>query len=220
MKLKEKQADQSASEANRELKKNVGKISAGFSMSLDGFIAGPNDDTTRVFAWMFSGDTDLTVTIGEQDVDLKMSSESAEQYASMTQATGAILSGRRMFDVAHAWGGKHPMDVPVVVVTHSVPQEWIGKDSPFTFVTDGLESAIEKAREIAGDKNIGVGGADIMRQCLKLGLLDEIHIDLVPVLLGQGVRLFEYIGIKPVELERTAASGSPSVTHLTFRVVK
>jgi dihydrofolate reductase len=185
-------------------------IAAGFSMSLDGFIAGPNDDTSLVFAWMFSGDTDLKVSIGDQEVDLKMSSEKA----------GAIVSGRRMFDVAHAWGGKHPMNVPVVVVTHHVPQEWAGKDSPFTFVTGGIESAITKAWEIAGDKNIGVGGADVARQCLKLGLLDEIHIDLVPVLLGQGVRLFEYMGIEPVQLESTDVSRSPGVTHLSFRVVK
>jgi dihydrofolate reductase len=188
-------------------------------MSLDGFIAGPDDDTQKVFAWMFSGDTDVTVTIGEQDLDLKMSAEHADQYQEMTQATGAIVSGRRMFDVAGAWGGKHPMNVPVVVVTHSVPKEWDKQGSPFTFVTDGVESAIQKAREIAGNKNIGVGGADIMRQCLKLGLLDEIHIDLVPVLLGRGVRLFEHMGIEPVELERTAASGSPGVTHLSFRVL-
>ena len=198
----------------------MGTVAAGFSMSLDGFIAGPDDDTGRVFAWMFSGDTDLRVTIGEEDMDLKMSSEHADEYQEMTRGTGAIVSGRRMFDVAKAWGGKHPMDVPVVVVTHNVPQEWDKEGSPFTFVTDGVESAIEKAREIAGDKNIGVGGADIMRQCLKLGLLDEIHIDLVPVLLGQGVRLFEYMGIEPVELERIAASTSPGVTHLAFRVLK
>jgi dihydrofolate reductase len=198
----------------------MGKIVAGFSMSLDGFIADPNDDTGRVFAWMFSGDTDVKVTIGEQDLDLKMSAEHADQYQELTQGTGAIVSGRRMFDVAGAWGGKHPMNVPVVVVTHRIPQEWVKDGSPFTFVTDGVESAIKKAREIAGDKNIGVGGADIMRQCLKLGLLDEIHIALVPVLLGQGVRLFEYIGIEPIELERTAASGSPGVTHLSFRVIK
>ena len=198
----------------------MGTVAAGFSMSLDGFIAGPDDDTGRVFAWMFSGDTGVRVTIGEEDLDLKMSAEDAGQYREMGQATGAIVSGRRMFDVAGAWGGKHPMDVPVVVVTHTVPQEWDKEDSPFTFVTDGVESAIEKAREIAGDKNIGVGGADVTRQCLKLGLLDEIHIDLVPVLLGQGVRLFEHIGVEPVELERTAASTSPGVTHLTFRVLK
>ncbi len=198
----------------------MGTIAAGFSMSLDGFIAGPNDDTSLVFAWMFSGDTDLKVSIGDQDVDLKMSSQSAEDYQERSQETGVIVSGRRMFDVAHAWGGKHPMNVPVVVVTHHVPQEWAGKDSPFTFVTDGIESAVAKAREIAGDKGIGVGGADVARQCLKLGLLDEIHIDLVPVLLGQGVRLFEYMGIEPVQLESTGVSQSPGVTHLSFRVVK
>jgi dihydrofolate reductase len=125
-----------------------------------------------------------------------------------------------MFDVAGAWGGKHPMGVPVVVVTHTVPQEWVYEGSPFTFVTDGVKSAIEKAKKIAGEKNIGVGGANITRQCLKLGLLDQIQIDLVPVLLGQGVRLFEYLGIEPIELERTGVIESPGVIHLSFRVIK
>jgi dihydrofolate reductase len=198
----------------------MGTVAAGFSMSLDGFIAGPDDNVDRVFAWMFSGDTGMRVTIGEEDMDLKMSAEHANQVQDMTRETGAIVSGRRMFDVAGAWGGVHPMNVPVVVVTHHIPQEWTGKDSPFTFVTDGVESAVRKAREIAGDKNIGVGGADVMRQCLELGLLDEIHIDLVPVLLGDGVRLFEYMGIEPIELEQTGVSQSPGVTHLSFRVVK
>jgi dihydrofolate reductase len=198
----------------------MGKVVAGFSMSLDGFIAGPNDDVQRVFAWMFSGDTDLKVSIGEQEMDLKMSATDAEQYEELSQAAGAIVSGRRMFDVAGAWGGKHPMNVPVVVLTHTIPQEWVTPGSPFTFVTDGIESAVAKAREIAGDKNIGVGGADVARQCLKAGLLDEIQIDLVPVLLGSGVRLFEQLGIEPVELECTRVSAVPGVTHLGFRVVK
>jgi dihydrofolate reductase len=108
----------------------------------------------------------------------------------------------------------------VIVVTHHVPQEWAYPGSPFTFVTDGIERAVEKARGIAGGKNIGVGGAEITRQCLKLGLLDEIHIDLVPVLLGQGVRLFQHLGIEPVELEQTSLSEAPGVIHLSFRVVK
>jgi dihydrofolate reductase len=198
----------------------MGKVVAGFSMSLDGFVAGPNDDVQRVFAWMFSGDTDLKVSIGEQEMDLKLSAKDAEQYKEMTEAVGAIVSGRRMFDVAGAWGGKHPMDVPVVVVTHTIPQEWVKEGSPFTFVTDGVESAVERAKEIAGGKNVGVGGADIARQCLKAGLLDEIQIDLVPVLLGSGVRLFEHLGIEPVELERTKLIEAPGVTHLGFRVVK
>ena len=198
----------------------MGTVSAGFSMSLDGFIAGPNDDVTRLFAWMSLGDTKLDVSSGDTEFDLQMSSDDAEQYKEMATQTGAIVSGRRMFDVAGAWGGKHPMGVPIVVLTHTVPQEWDYEGSPFAFVTDGLESAIEKAREIAGEKSIGVGGADITRQCLKLGLLDEINIDLVPVLLGQGVRLFEYLGIDPVELETTRISEAPGIIHLSFRVSK
>lgn len=198
----------------------MGTISAGFSMSLDGFIAGLNDDVQRLFSWMYQGDTDLDLSSGDTDFDLKVSSESAEGFESAMQTTGAIVSGRRMFDVAGAWGGKHPLGVPVVVVTHKVPQEWVYEGSPFTFVTEGVERAVEEARKIAGEKNIGVGGADITRQCIKLGILDEIHIDLVPVLLGQGVRLFEYLGIEPIELERTGVRESPGVTHLSFRVLK
>jgi dihydrofolate reductase len=199
---------------------NMGKVGAGFSMSLDGFIAGPNDDVQRLFAWMTQGDTDLTLSTGDRDIDLEVSSKSAEFFEEMVRTTGAIVSGRRMFDVAGAWGGKHPLDAPVFVVTHSVPQEWVKEGSPFTFVTDGVESAIEKAKKVAGDKNVGVGGADITRQCLKARLLDEISIDLVPVLLGSGVRLFEHLGIEPIELERTGVIESPGVTHLSFRVVK
>jgi len=112
------------------------------------------------------------------------------------------------------------MDVPVIVVTHTIPQEWVKAGSPFTFVTDGVASAVERAKKVAGDKNVGVGGADITRQRLKAGLLDEIQIDLVPVLLGSGVRLFEHLGIEPVELERTKVIEAPGVTHLGFRVVK
>ena len=198
----------------------MGTIAAGFSMSLDGFIAGLNDDVQRLFAWMSLGNTDLNLSSGDTDFDLKVSSESAKGFEEAIKATGAIVSGRRMFDVAGAWGGKHPLGAPVIVVTHTPPKEWIYEGSPFIFVTDGVESAIEKAWEIAGDKNIGVGGADITRQCIKLGLLDEIGIDLVPVLLGQGVRLFEYLGIEPIKLERTGVRESPGVTHLSFRIVK
>ena len=199
----------------------MGTVGAGFSMSLDGFIAGQNDDTQHVFAWMFKGDQDVQVSIGEQELDLKLTTEGVGQRESMEQSTGAIVSGRRLFDVAGAWGGKHPLNVPIVVLTHNPPQEWIDKPgSPFTFVTDGIESAIAKAKEIAGDKNVGVGGADITRQCLKVGLLDEIGIDLVPVLLGSGVRLFEQIGIEPVELEITGVTEDVGVTHLRYRVVR
>lgn len=198
----------------------MGKVGTGFSMSLDGFIAEPNDDIQRLFAWMFKGDTDFKQSSGDMDLSLKVSAESAELIEQATKTTGALVAGRRLFDVADAWGGKHPMDVPVVVVTHTVPQEWVREGSPFTFVTDGIESAIEKARQIAGDKDVVVASASIVQQCIKLGLLDNIHIDLVPILLGDGIRLFDHLAAAPIELESTSVIKTPDVTHLDFRVVK
>ena len=113
------------------------------------------------------------------------------------------------------------MGVPVFVLTHTVPQEdWVYEGSPFTFVTDGLESALEQAKAMAGDKDVGVVGASLVQQCIRAGLLDEIHVDLVPVLLGDGVRLFDHLGTEPIELESTRMLEGAGVTHLTFRVVK
>jgi dihydrofolate reductase len=112
------------------------------------------------------------------------------------------------------------LGVPTFVVTHTVPQEWVFEGSPFTFVTDGLESALEKAKAAAGDKDVGVVGASIVQQCIRAGLLDEIHLDLVPVLLGDGVRLLDHLGTGSIELESPRVIEGAGVTHLTFRVVK
>jgi dihydrofolate reductase len=133
---------------------------------------------------------------------------------------GAFVTGRRTFDITNGWGGNPPLGVPTFVVTHSVPQEWVYEGSPFTFVTDGVESAVERAKEVAGDKGVAVGAASLAQQCLRAGLLDEIHVDLVPVLLGDGVRLFDHLGTRPIELESTQVVEGTGVTHLTFRVVK
>lgn len=199
----------------------MSSVGAGFSMSLDGYIAGPNDDVERLFSWMFSGQTAMPISTGDQDMELKLSQASLEQLQESYASIGAIVSGRRMFDVAGAWGGKHPMNVPVVVLTHNIPQEWVEQtDSPFHFVTSGVEEAVELARELAKGKRIGVGGADLTRQCLKAGLLDTIHIDLVPVILGGGVRLFESIGIEPIELKLEQITAATDVTHLTFQVLR
>jgi dihydrofolate reductase len=139
-----------------------------------------------------------------------------------------LVVGRRHFDHARGWGGRHPMRVPVFVVTHTVPREWIYKGSPFTFVTDGIESAVEQAQGVAGSKDVGVGGAkggakggaNVAQQCIETGLVDEVGIDLVPVLLGEGVRFFDRLRTGPIELERTMVGEAPGVTHLRFRVVK
>jgi dihydrofolate reductase len=195
-------------------------VGAGFSMSLDGFVADEKDDPSLVFAWYFASTTDVTdKSIDELAADYVPEAEALQEQRA--QEFGAVISGRRTFDTASAWNGKHPLDVPVVVLTHNPPAEWPSDGKPFTFVTEGIERAVEVATQIAGDRTVGVTGPDVMRQCLKLGLLDEIGIDLVPVLLGKGVPMFEYLGIEPLHLEKTGAKNGPAgVTHLRYRIKK
>ena len=196
----------------------MSKVIAGFSMSLDGFVADPDDGTEHVFKWYSAGGADAEVMAGDQAI--AMSREGAELIEEASRGAGVLVTARRTFDIAHAWGGKHPMGVPMVVVTHRVPQEWVNREgSPFTFVTEGVPKAIDVAREIAGDKDVVVGAPSVTQQCLQLGLLDAIHIDLAPVVLGRGIRLFDQL-TGPVELLVTEASGNPHVTHITYRVIK
>jgi dihydrofolate reductase len=203
----------------------MGKVGMGLTMSLDGFIAGLNDGPEhplgeggmRLFDWFSAGDTEYGLPGTE--MTFMVSSQSAEMLAKAHGRMGAFVTGRRTFDITNGWGGNPPLGVPAFVVTHSVPQEWVYEGSPFTFVTDGVESAVEQAKVVAGDKMVAVGAASIVQQCLRAGLLDEIHVDLVPVLLGDGVRLFDHLG-GPVELERTQVIEGVGVTHMTFRVVR
>jgi dihydrofolate reductase len=188
---------------------NMGKVSTGLSMSLDGFIAGPNDGPQsplgeggeRLFAWYSEGDTEYRLPGTEMVFEI--SPQSAELLREAHSKMGAFVTGRRTFDITDGWGGRPPLGVPAFVLSHTVPQQWVYEGSPFTFVTDGVESAVERARAVAGEKDVAVGAASIVQQCLRAGLLDEIHIDLVPVLLGGGVRLFEHLGTTPIELEST-----------------
>ena len=196
----------------------MSKTTAQFSMSLDGFIAGPNDEVDRLMRWYFGGDTDFQTA--ESGMAFKMSRASADLLRREWDMLGALVTGRRDFDVSRAWGGSSPLGVPIFIVTHTPPQEWVGKDAPFTFVTEGVESAIEQAKQAAGEKNIWVSGSKIVGQCLNAGLLDEIQIDLVPILLGAGIRLFDYLETGPIQLENTGVIDGTGVTHLRFRVVK
>ena len=205
----------------------MGKVAMGLTMSLDGFVAGPNDGPEhplgeggmRLFDWFSAGDTDYELP-GTEMV-FRVSSQSAEVLREAHSKMGAFVTGRRTFNITNGWGGNPPLGVPTFVVTHrEIPQEWVYEGSPFTFVTDGVESAVEKAREVAADKYVAVGAASIVQQCIRAGLIDEIHVDLVPVLLGDGVRLFEHLGAGPIELECTQVVEGTGVTHLTFRIVK
>jgi dihydrofolate reductase len=168
----------------------MGKVATGLSMSLDGFIAGPNDGPEqplgeggeRLFGWFSAGDTEYGLP-GTEMV-FRVSQQSAEMLREAHAGMGAFVTGRRTFDISNGWGGNPPLGVPTFVVTHAVPDEWVYEGSPFTFVTDGVESAVERARAVAGDKDVAVGAASIAQQCIRAGILDEVHVDLVPVLLG------------------------------------
>jgi dihydrofolate reductase len=205
-------------------------VLGGFTMSLDGFIANPDDSTEGLFDWFEGGDTEVVFPNGKFTVHV--SPATALVLRDIARTVGAFVTGRRMFDLAHGWGGSHPLNVPTFVVSHTMPElpEAWPRDAPFTFVVDasdgtggtggtgGLENAIEQAKRVAGDKTVILAGPSIAQQALKAGLLDEIEIDLVPVLLGRGIRLFEYLGVEPIRLERTIGVLAPGVTHLRFRV--
>lgn len=196
----------------------MSKVIAGFSMSLDGFVADSDDGVDHVFKWYSAGGTDAAVMIGGEATH--MSQEGAEFIEEAGRGAGVLVTARRTFDLAKAWGGKHPMDVPMVVLTHRVPEEWVRREgSPFTFVTDGVPRAIEVARQIAGQEDVVVGAPSVTQECLRLGLLDAIHIDLAPVVLGRGIRLFDHL-TEPIELRVTEASGNPHVTHITYSVTR
>jgi dihydrofolate reductase len=203
----------------------MGKVIFNITVSLDGFVAGPNDSPENglgdggdaLFNWYFSGDTE--VKISEGTPVLKISKKSAKIIKESFKTYGAGVWGRRTFDIAHAWGG-HPPGSPAFIVTHNVPQEWVKEGSPFTFVTDGVESAIQQAKQAAGEKNVVVCTASILQQCLNAGLMDELHLDVAPLLLGKGVRLFDHLDIDPIKLERIRVVDAPGVTHIGFRVVK
>jgi dihydrofolate reductase len=193
------------------------------SMSLDGFIAGPNDGIERPLGdggerlhdWIFGSKTDRT---GDSPRNSATGSN-LEVMDESFKTTGAIVMGRRWFDIGVGpWGDHPPFQVPCFVVTHHAHEKLVKGATSFTFVTDGIASALEQAQAAAGDKNVAVGGANIAQQYLKAGLLDEIQIHLVPILLGQGRRLFDQPGTEQIELESTRVIESPDVTHLRFSV--
>jgi len=203
----------------------MGKVVVDLSMSLDGFITGPNDGIEmplgeggeRLHDRIFRGKPDRSGSSPRQsaiDVNRAVLDEAFE-------TTGAIVMGRRLFDIEEKpWGDEPPFQVPVFVLTHR-PREIIKKGkTTFTFVTDGIERALERAQAVAGDKDVSVSAANVAQQYLQAGLLDEIQIHLVPILLGQGRRLFEHLGTESIELENTRVVEAPGVTHLRFCIMR
>ena len=198
----------------------MSKVYTGATMSIDGYISGPDESGfDHLFQWYENGDVEMRTTHG--DLTFHLTPQSAEHVRAIVETTGALVCGRHLFDVTSGWGGSHPLDLPVVVVTHSVPDGWPRDDAPFTFVTEGIERAIEVASEIAGDKVVGVNGGQIARQCLEAGLLDEIWVDLAPVLLGGGRPFFDEVAGAPYALDGpVSVVQGERVTHLRYRVRK
>ncbi|MER6829191.1 dihydrofolate reductase family protein [Streptosporangium sp. NPDC000563] len=185
------------------------------TMSIDGFVAGPDVSVERpmgecgerLHEWLFNDDADREVDAGV--------------HRDLSASTGAVVLGRRTFDVGVGLWKDTPFPAPSFVLTHEDREELPMTSGTFTFVSDGLESAIRRAREAAREKNVLVmGGADIAGQLVRAGLVDEIQLQLAPVLLGTGVRLFDRPAGDHVELERTFVAGSARVTHLRFRVLR
>jgi dihydrofolate reductase len=194
------------------------KVYTGASMSLDGYISGPEESGfEHLFKWYGNGDVE--VPTAKPDMTMRMTPVSAEHLREVWEASGALVVGRKLFDFTSGWGGLHPMGLPVVVLTHSVPDGWEREGEHFTFVTDGIEAAIAKARELAGDKVVGLNGGMIASQSLSARLLDEVWIDLVPVLLGDGTPFFDQLQGAPFVLEGpVSVTEGTDVTHLRYRV--
>jgi dihydrofolate reductase len=187
------------------------------SMSLDGFVADDHDGVAEVFDWYFrSGDVEIR-TGGSDPMTFRMSEPSAEHVRGLTSRLGAVLTGRRTFEVAQGWGGNHAWG-PAFVLTHAVPDGWPRQGSTVHFVTDGIESAVRQAREAAAGRSVGVHGADTIQQLLNAGLLDELSIDVAAVLLGSGVRLFDHLASTPAVLGDPTVVAGVGVTHLRYPV--
>jgi dihydrofolate reductase len=190
------------------------KVILDITMSLDGFIAGPADHGKSLHGWLFTGDTPSAY-----NDFFRLSKKSAKLFDAFIKTTGAIVAGRHTYDITHGWGGNHPFPgIPLFVVTSNTPKKVPEGSTPFTFVLDGVKSAIRQAKKAAGRKNVYVlGGADIARQCINAGLLNEMTIHLAPVLLGAGVRLFDKLE-KQIKLQQVKITEAPGITHLQFRL--
>jgi dihydrofolate reductase len=203
----------------------VGKVQVDITMSLDGFIAGPNDSPElplgeggeKLHEWVY----DLASWREPHGLEGGETNRDSEVLEEAMSRAGAIVLGRRMFDLAKGWGDNPPFHMPVYVLTHEARDPLVKEGgTTFTFVTGGIESALDQARAAAADKDVSIaGGANTIQQFLSAGLVDEFQIHIAPMLLGDGVRLFDQAPAD-VKLETTRVIESPRVTHLKFRVLR
>jgi dihydrofolate reductase len=196
----------------------MGKVIMGASMSLDGYIADPSDNVGSLFDWYGNGDVEFTGA--DPDRVFRTSAASADYTRSAWANIRASVIGRRLFDLTNGWNGRPPVGEAVFVVTHRAPTDGDFPDAPFTFVTDGVRSAVARTKAFAGGKDISVSAGNIGGQAFEAGLVDEVSVSLVPVVFGAGVRFFgDYAG-SPLLLENPQVVQEDRVTHLHYRLSK
>jgi dihydrofolate reductase len=194
----------------------MGQVIADMSMSLDGFIADTEHRIDKLIGWYFNGDAEVATP--NPAVTFRPSEASAGVIRDALATVGAIVGGRHYFDSANGWGGRHPMGVPAFIVTHRPPPEdWPADNDAIRFVHDGVESAIAQAKEAAGDKTVALATPSVTRAAHAAGLLDGLSVNLVPVLLGDGIPWF---GGFSAELEGPRIVAGNGVTHLHYSVAK
>ena len=159
----------------------------------------------------------MTIPTPNKDVTFKVDNESAKMLRDITSSSGAIVAGRRLFDIAKGWDDRHPAGAPVVVVTHHPPADASAKFPQTTFV-NGVEAAINKAREIAGDKDVNIASPSIIQQALDLDLIDEVCISLVPVLFGEGISYFASLKGRHKLFEDPVVTQGHRALHLRYAV--
>jgi dihydrofolate reductase len=196
----------------------MGTVVMQASMSLDGYIADPSDGVGPLFDWYVNGDVPFTGA--DPDRVFHVSAASAGYLRQAWANVSAGVIGRRLFDLTNGWNGRPPVGEAVFVVTHRPPADWDFPDAPFTFVTDGVASAVAQAKAFAGDKDVSVSPGNVGGQALAAGLVDEVRVDLVPVVLGAGVRYFGDYASSPLLLENPEVVQGDRVTHLHYRLRK
>jgi dihydrofolate reductase len=196
----------------------MGKVIANAVASLDGFIADTDDTVGPLFDFLTNGDVEIT---GADPNHVFHVTEATAGYLRPIWASiGAVVVGRRLFDLTNGWNGHRPVGDHVFVVTHEKPADWPFSDAPFTFVTDGLASAIAKAKAFAGDRNVALTAGNLTGQALAAGLVDELSVSVAPVVFGSGVRFFGDWAGTPVLLDNPQVVRGDRVTHLHYRVSK
>jgi dihydrofolate reductase len=192
------------------------KVTTHMCMSLDGFVAQPDDDPAELFEWYWGGD--VVVPSAQEDMRFSVDAASASMLRELLSGCGALVTGRRLFDLTDGWGDHHPVGAPVVVVTHRPPPADAATRFPRTTFTGSVETGIAAAKELAGDRVATIASAGIIQQALNLRLVDEVSVTLVPVLFGTGIRYFGELVGGHVALEDPVVVQGTRALHLRYPV--